>query len=120
MLFRSVHFRKLRRVSGANGAFRGGTGQELLVESLNPTPAAVSFLAERTKWETAAPGIGNALTGMPGEVLIDGKPVDPKARHVVETGSKILLKTPGGGGYGIRGDRPRELIVRDLDEGYVP
>src|ERR1700722_2787902 len=106
-----VHYRRLRSLVDANGALRGGSGQELLLESL--TPAAVSFLAERTKPETAAPGIRGGMPGAPGEILIDGKPADPKARHVVEAGTKILLKTPGGGGYGDRSARSPELIERD-------
>ncbi|HLH92309.1 MAG TPA: hydantoinase B/oxoprolinase family protein [Xanthobacteraceae bacterium] len=114
-----VHFRRLRSLGDANGAFRGGAGQELLLENLNPTPATVSFLAERTKPETAAPGIGGGLPGAPGEVLFDGKPVDPKARHVIEPGTKILLRTPGGGGYGDRNARSRELIEQDRVAGYV-
>jgi N-methylhydantoinase B len=114
-----VHFRRLRPLADANGAFRGGSGQELLLESLNPTPATVSFLAERTKPETAAPGIHGGLPGAPGEVLIDGKPVDPKARHVVEAGTRILLRTPGGGGYGDRGARSPEAIASDRLQEYA-
>jgi N-methylhydantoinase B len=115
-----VHFRRLRSLGDANGAFRGGTGQEMLLENLNPTPAAVSFLAERTKPETAAPGIRGGLPGAPGEVVIDGKPADPKARHIVEAGTKILLKTPGGGGYGDRRARSRERIEQDRVAGHLP
>ena len=63
-----VHSRRLRPLADANGAFRGGTGQELLLENRNPTPVTVSFLAERTKAETAAPGIRSGLPGAPGEV----------------------------------------------------
>jgi N-methylhydantoinase B len=114
-----VHYRRLRAVADANGAFRGGSGQELLLESLNPTPVTVSFLAERTKMETAAPGIRGGLPGAPGEVLIDGKPVDPKAQHVVEPGSRILLRTPGGGGYGDRGARAAELIASDRRQDHA-
>jgi N-methylhydantoinase B len=114
-----VHFRKLRPLVDANGAFRGGTGQELLLECLNPAPAAVSFLAERTKPETAAPGVHGGLPGAPGEVLIDGKSADPKARHVVETGTKILLRTPGGGGYGERSERSHERIEQDRVAGHL-
>ena len=90
-----VHFRRLRPMADANGAFRGGAGQEMLLESLNPTPAVVSFLAERTRPEAVAPGIRQGQSGATGEVLIDGKVVDPKARHVVQTGSKVLLRTHG-------------------------
>ena len=66
--------------------------------------------------DAAAP---DASSLAPGEVLIDGKPVDPKARHVIEPGSKILLKTPGGGGYGERSVRSPELIACDRAAGYV-
>ena len=114
-----VHFRGLRPLAGANGAFRGGTGQELLIESLNPSPSMMSFMAERTRPEAAAPGIEGGLPGAPGEILINGRPVDPKSRHVVEAGGQVLLRTPGGGGYGDCGARSPELIEKDRAGGYV-
>ena len=114
-----VHFRRLRPLAAANGAFRGGAGQEMLLESTNPTPAMVSFLAERTRSEAAAPGIRGGLSGAPGEVLIDGQAVDPKSRHIVGTGTQILLKTPGGGGYGAPQARAQTLLERDHAGGYV-
>jgi N-methylhydantoinase B len=114
-----VHFRRLRQLSAANGALRGGAGQEMLLESTNPTPAMVSFLAERTRAEAAAPGIRGGLSGAPGEVLIDDKTVDPKSRHVVGAGTRILLRTPGGGGYGVPSERSQALVDRDHVRGYV-
>jgi N-methylhydantoinase B len=114
-----VHFRRLRPLAGANGAFRGGTGQETLLESVNPSPLMMSFMAERTRPEAAAPGIRGGLPGAPGEILIDGSPVDPKSRHVIETGAKVLLRTPGGGGCGQVNARPQDLIEKDLIGGYV-
>jgi N-methylhydantoinase B len=114
-----VHFRRLRQLSAANGALRGGAGQEMLLESTNPTPAMVSFLAERTRVEAAAPGIRGGLSGAPGEVRIDDKPVDPKSRHVVNAGTRILLRTPGGGGYGVPRERSQALVDRDHVRGYV-
>jgi len=114
-----VHFRRLRPLAGANGAFRGGTGQETLLESLNPSPSMMSFMAERTRPEAAAPGIRGGLPGAPGEILIDGSPVDPKSRHVIETGAKVLLRTPGGGGCGQVNARPQNLIEKDLIGGYI-
>src|ERR1043165_2239136 len=114
-----VHFRRLRPLTTANGAFRGGAGQEMLVESTNPTPATISFLAERTRAEAAAPGIHDGLSGAPGEVLIDGKPADPKSRHVIGPGAKVLLGTPGGGGYGAPQARSQSLIDQDRAGGYI-
>jgi N-methylhydantoinase B len=114
-----VHFRRLRPLASANGAFRGGAGQEMLVESTNPTPMTISFLAERTRSEAAAPGIRGGLPGAPGEVLIDGKPADPKSRHVIGIGARVLLRTPGGGGYGAPQERSPTLVDRDRAGGYI-
>jgi N-methylhydantoinase B len=114
-----IHFRRLRLLADANGAYRGGAGQEMLIESLNASPTMISFMAERTKQDAAAPGICGGAPGMPGEILINDTPVDPKARHVVEAGDKVLLKTPGGGGYGPRQDRSDSDVQKDLAGGYV-
>jgi N-methylhydantoinase B len=114
-----VHFRQFRQFAQANGALRGGAGQEMLLESLNPTPATMSFMAERTRPEAAAPGINGGQSGAPGEILIDGKPVNPKAQHVVQLGTRVLLRTPGGGGYGDVSARPPELVENDRINGYL-
>ena len=61
-----VHYRRLRPMTEANGAHRGGSGQEMLLENLNQGPTTLSFLAERTRPEAAAPGINGGLPGAPG------------------------------------------------------
>lgn len=114
-----VHFRRFRTVARANGARRGGAGQEMLLESLHDGPATLSFMAERTRPEAAAPGINGGMSGEPGEILIDDAPVNPKTQHVVKRGARVLLRTPGGGGYGDPKNRPAELIERDLKNGYT-
>ena len=57
--------------------------------------------------------------GATGEVLINGKRVDPKIQHVVEHGGTIELKTPGGGGFGPALERAAHLIEADRLDGYV-
>lgn len=114
-----VHFRRVRPIDAPNGRLRGGAGQELLLESLNATPAVMSFMAERTRPEAAAPGIAGGSPGAIGEIQIDGKVVNPKLRHIVEPGSKILLRTPGGAGYGPADTRTRENLEQDRINGYV-
>ena len=76
-----VRYRRLRVGSGGEGEFRGGNGQEILVESRAPAPITVAFLAERTRPEAAPAGIAGGGAGAPGEVLIDGQRVDPKTQH---------------------------------------
>jgi N-methylhydantoinase B len=113
------HYRRLRTGTGGDGRHRGGNGQEALLESRAAGPLMVSFLAERTRPEAAAPGIAGGKPGAPGAVLINGKPVDPKRQHVVDPGDRIELRTPGGGGYGDPAQRSPEARAEDEHDGYV-
>ena len=112
-----IHRRAFRPGSGGAGRFRGGLGQEVEVEFLNENPAALAFLAERTRHP--APGIAGGTEGAAGRLEINGKPVDPKAQHIVKKGDRLLLATPGGGGYGA--DAARDTADRGRDEklGYT-
>lgn len=114
-----VHHRRFRDIEKANGMHRGGTGQELLLESLSEIPATMSFMAERTRPESATPGLAGGDSGMPGEILIDGVKVNPKVQQVVKLGTRVLLRTPGGGGFGDAKSRPAQLNEQDRVRGYV-
>ncbi|MBM85151.1 MAG: hypothetical protein CMM47_03915, partial [Rhodospirillaceae bacterium] len=92
--------RALRPGSGGAGAFVGGNGQEVELKYVGAKPGVVAFLAERTR--APASGIAGGGGGAPGRLEIDGVAADPKAQHVIQPGSHILLATPGGGGYGTR------------------
>lgn len=109
-----IRHRKLRPGSGGEGQYRGGLGQEVLFENLTKKPSAVAFLAERTR--IAAPGIAGGSDGAKGEVLINGEPVDPKRQHIVKTGDLIMLRTPGGGGYGPVAARDPAAAATDRTE----
>jgi N-methylhydantoinase B len=113
------HYRRLRTGTGGEGRYRGGNGQEALLESRAVGPLMVSFLAERTRPEAAAPGIAGGGPGAPGAVLINGKPVDPKRQHVIEPGDQVELRTPGGGGYGEPIQRSAHALAEDERDGYV-
>ena len=114
-----VHYRRFRTDSGGNGEFRGGNGQEVMFESLAPGPVTVAFLAERTRPETAPAGIAGGEAGACGELIIDGKAVNPKSQHYIEQGGTVLIRTPAGGGYGSPAKRDKERIAEDYSEGYV-
>ena len=111
------HHKRLRPDSGGPGRHRGGLGQEILVESLSPTPVAVSFLAERTIFP--AFGIEGGRAGAPGVLRINGEARDPKRQHVLHTGDTVLLATPGGGGHGDPRARAPAALAADLAAGYV-
>jgi N-methylhydantoinase B len=114
-----VHYRQFRVDSGGDGEFRGGNGQEVLFENRAPGPVTVAFLAERTRPETAPMGIAGGGAGACGELIIDGKKVDPKSQHYIEHGGTVLIRTPAGGGYGRPGKRSQESKAADRSEGFV-
>ena len=111
------HYKRMRGGSGGRGRFRGGLGQDMLIESQSKRPIVLSFMAERTRFP--APGLAGGGAGGLGDVRINGKKVDHRRQHVLEQGDRVLVSTPGGGGYGPAGQRPAELRARDAERGYV-
>src|SRR5207237_1276852 len=83
----------------------GGLGQDILIESRSPRPIVLSVMAERTKFP--APGLAGGAAGGLGDVRINGARIDNRKQHVLERGDRVLVSTPGGGGYGPRGKRDR-------------
>lgn len=112
-----VHCRQFRRMSEPNGRYRGGLGQELILESLCPTPVVMSFMAERTRAESAARGMAGGRSGEPGEILLDGRKINPKQQQIVHQGATVTLRTPMGGGYGAPSLRSNALIEEDRANG---
>lgn len=111
------HHKRLRPDSGGAGRHRGGLGQDVLIESRSETPIAVSFLAERTRFP--AFGIEGGKPGAAGQLLINGRAVDPKMQYVLQRGDTVQMSTPGGGGHGDPNTRDVERVGADLKAGYV-
>ncbi len=112
-----IVYKRLRPGSGGDGRFRGGLGQDLLFESVSDKPLALVFMAERTRHP--APGLLGGLAGGLGSVLIDGQAVDPKIQHILQPGGTLLMRTPGGGGFGPPEQRAPALRERDQALGYL-
>jgi len=93
-----VHRREIRRGSGGAGLHRGGDGQVMEIELLADRPATVAFMANRLS--VPAPGLAGGGAGATGEVLRNGEPFDPREISLLEPGDRLLLATPGGGGFG--------------------
>ena len=111
------HYKRLRAGSGGAGRFRGGLGQDILIESRSERPILMSFMAERTRF--AAPGLAGGAEGGLGDVRINGRRVDNRRQHVLQRGDQVLVRTPGGAGYGPPKARDRRLVQRDRLLGYV-
>jgi len=112
-----VRYKRMRPGSGGAGRFRGGLGQDVLLESRSARPIVVSFMAERTRYP--APGFAGGGPGGLGDVRLNGRRIDHRKQHVLEQGDRVLVRTPGGGGYGRAARRPPALAARDRARGYV-
>lgn len=110
-----VRFKRLVPGSGGDGTHRGGLGQETLIEMRNDGSAF--FMTERTR--IPAPGLGGGEAGRLGAVEIDGVAVDARRPHHLRAGSQVLIRTPGGGGYGSPAGRDPTARARDAAEGYA-
>ena len=111
-----IRYKRLCPGSGGDGTHRGGLGQETLVE-LRGEGGSAFFMTERTR--LPAPGIGGGAPGGLGAVLIDGEPADTRRPHHLRQGSTVLIRTPGGGGYGAPAGRSAQARRRDAEQGYV-
>jgi N-methylhydantoinase B len=112
------HYKRLRPGSGGAGRFRGGLGQDVFLENESERPIVASFMAERTKY--AAPGFAGAEDGGLGDVKLNGTSIDHRKQYVLKKGDRVLVRTPGGGGYGRAQQRDPKLSARDRERGYVP
>src|SRR5215468_11062731 len=83
------HYKRMRPGSGGAGRFRGGLGQDILMESESDRPIALNIMAERTK--IAAPGFAGGGDGGRGDVQINGRVIDNRIQHILQRGDTILV-----------------------------
>jgi N-methylhydantoinase B len=97
-----VHRYEVRAGSGGDGKFRGGDGIVREVEML--TDCQVTLLTERR--ERGPYGLAGGEPGMTGEnvVIRDGKEIALPGKGSVDlkAGDVLSIRTPGGGGYGVK------------------
>ena len=110
-------YKRLRQGSGGNGRSRGGLGEEICFVSQHHGPLSIVFLTERI--HVPAPGFGGGEAGACGEVLINKSAIDSRRPHVLAPGDEVVLRTPGGGGYGSADERSDASKSCDLLHGYT-
>jgi len=86
----------LRRESGGRGMRRGGDGLVREYEFLEA--AHYTLLTER---RSHAPwGIDGGGDAKPGLNLLNGRPLPAKCEGELQSGDRLRIETPGGGGWG--------------------
>jgi N-methylhydantoinase B len=113
----------LRSDSGGPGAHRGGLGAVYEIELLEEQ-ADVFLFGERGKF--APPGVvggqpatKNRFSYQQGNRIETPPQVSKMVGISIKRGEKLLLETPGGGGYGEPRQRDPEAVARDVRFGFV-
>jgi len=103
--------------SGGPGKYRGGLGQEIEIQITADSPCTLAFLSERIKFP--ARGMCGGKPGRPGRMELNQKWIHPKTNIRAQPGDVLTLNTPGGGGFWDPRERDRELVKKDLANGFV-
>ncbi len=92
----------MRRNSGGKGLHRGGDGIVRELEML--TDAEATLLSDRRKFRPW--GLAGGHPGSPGRTTLklpgESRGLTSKCRFEITAGSRIVIETPGGGGWGRR------------------
>jgi N-methylhydantoinase B len=113
-----LHRRELRTDSGGPGTQRGGLGQWTAFGNRSGAAWQVSPLIDRTQYPATGAAGGGA--GAAGELILsDGRRPQPKSIVPLGPDIRIHLNLPGGGGYGLAKQRPAEVVLADVVNGYV-
>lgn len=107
---------ELRKDSGGLGKWRGGLGIERVYKLL--TAAKLSVLGERHKFRPW--GLKGGLPGASGEYFViknNGEKITLRSKETIwlQQGDIIVIRTPGGGGYGNPIEREYKLVIEDLE-----
>ena len=104
--------------SGGPGTWRGGLGQEIVMEVVSSDPLAVSLISDRR--DHPALGFFGGHAGAPVRITLnEGQFIHPKARSTLKPGDRLTMRYAGGGGYGPPEGRSREAVAADLRNGYI-
>jgi N-methylhydantoinase B len=104
--------------SGGAGRFRGGIGQEIILEVISRDPIRVSLLTDRHRHP--AQGYMGGLAGMPNRIVLnDGQFIHPKSQTTLKPGDRLTINYAGGGGFGPPEGRDIETVEEDLAEELI-
>ncbi|MGB0901315.1 hydantoinase B/oxoprolinase family protein [Halocynthiibacter sp.] len=110
--------KELRPDSGGAGKQRGGLGQ--IIEIAPADGHEFDFSAMFDRVNHPARGRDGGQDGAEGVVeLDDGTKLRPKGWQHVPAGKRLILKAPGGGGFGPAEERNDEAHADDRLKGYI-
>lgn len=110
--------KSLANGSGGEGKYRGGLGQVFSFKHVGDEPINISIVTEKIK--TSAHGICGGENGQKGKIeIIPERPIAPKGLTKFYPGEEFIFTLPGGGGYGNKSERAKEIIAIDKKLSYI-
>lgn len=111
----------LRQDSGGAGKFRGGLG---LIKEFELLGDSAVFTHRGERHYCAASGSMSGQSGACEETVIlrvngTEEVVPSKMVVTLYKGDKVIVKTPGGGGYGCPTERDKALVQQDIANGRI-
>ena len=103
--------------SGGPGRRRGGPGQEIVLRCIAEKPVTLTIRPDLMKYP--APGLDGGGFGAAGAVWLNGEPVTRFIPIQWQPGEEVILRVPGGAGYGDPQARETERVREDVALGYV-
>jgi len=112
------HRKELRPGSGGAGKNRGGLGQVIEIESA--IGASFELLSAFDRIDHPPRGRNGGGPGQGGAVrLASGRRLRGKGTQTIEAGERLIVHTPGGGGFGEPSERDPERLQEDIENGLV-
>jgi N-methylhydantoinase B len=113
-----VRRKGFRADSGGPGRFRGGLGQETVIESRTSHPVQGALSGGR--FDQGPQGLEGGGRGRRAEIrLNDDPPFTRSTRVTLSKDDRATLRQPGGGGFGDPFARDPNAVLADVREGYV-
>lgn len=114
-----IEAKRLREDSGGPGMFRGGLGIEKIYRFLQPQ----TLMNKIDRTRCAPGGLAGAGDGRPahGKIVRANGDVSVLRKGITSVGKDDLLyiSSGGGGGHGAAAKRAIEMVLDDVEQGYV-
>jgi N-methylhydantoinase B/oxoprolinase/acetone carboxylase alpha subunit len=120
-----VRTRTLQPGSAGLGQWRGAYGHHLELSPLPDYPSPVNFFVDPDRLRFAPPGLAGGEDGPRAEVAVNGRQltIDDLATGQITLASpddRLVMRVPGGAGYGPPSERDPELVRQDSESGLAP
>jgi N-methylhydantoinase B len=113
-----IYTRALAPDSGGPGRWRGGLGMR--IEFGMETDEDWLFTASFERAKIPCQGRFGGGPGAPGRVMTaDGRTLSAKAQHWMRPEERVVIQTPGGGGFGDPRERDPDHVSDDVAAGRV-